>query len=927
MTPPVAGGSAAVRPHLIGRTRETAALNALLDAVRRGMSGKLLIRGEAGIGKTALLEHLISTASDFRVIKALGIESEMSLGFAGLHQLIVPFLPKVDRLPVPQRDALAVAFGLAPGPTPERFQVGLATLTLLAAAAADKPLVAIVDDAQWLDIESAEVLAFVARRLQAEGIAMIFGLRDPMDRPISFAGIPELRLGPLEDEAARELLATVVSRPLDEPAWRRLFDETEGNPLAILELGGELAGTQIAGPTPLAEPLPVGPRLQQHFLRQLGELGADAQTFLRLASGESSSDPVVLWRAARDLGLDKDVFVEAEAKRLIVVGPLVSFRHPLIRSAIYHGMAAAERRRIHAALARVTDPKIDPERHAAHRALATVEPDEEVAADLAQCAERAQERGAYAAWAAFASRAAELTPDPQVRAARLLSASEASMTAGQLVRAQASLDQAMPALRDPLQQATAQALAGSIRVARGEGGDTPRILLNAARTMAALDPGRAVRILANALQAATFTQPDMKGSLMRDIAAEVPALVSLPQSPPALILRGYATVVMSGYTAAAPILKQAIAATLRDGTDPDAPHRLASLAAYSLFDDRAVHLLATDWVRVTRERAALIALPIALNFLASVELHFGRLDESEALFKQSMEISEATDNPGIFGSASRGDVLVIAWRGSEAQARERAAAHVAEARERGQVYWANFAGFALTALELALGRYRPALEAALPTYNDDPPYAGSWVLPGLIEAAVRIGDEDIANAALTRLTDRAVAGATPLGLGLLARCRALLADDSEAESLYRHAIDELGRSPTEPELGRTRLLYGEWLRRQNRRREAREELRMAFEMFSRMGINAFAERARVELLATGERVRRRTIETQDQLSAQELQIARRAAEGVHNQEIASQLFISERTVEYHLAKVFRKLDVSSRTELAHAPQVVGAQLH
>lgn len=919
-------GSATKR-QLLGRSGELATIDALLETVRGGMSGAVVIRGEAGIGKTALLEHAINTASDFRVVRALGIESETNVGFAALHQLLVPFLPRIARLPPPQRNSLGVAFGLALGPTPERFQVGLAALTLLAVAAEGQPLLCIVDDAQWLDLESAEVLGFVARRLQAEGVAMLFAVREPPERPVNFGGIAEIRLGPLAPQDARELLAVVNPNELDDADAQRLLEETEGNPLAILELTAEPVRTWLGRPHEISEPLPVGERLQQHFLRRSNDLSTESQTFLRLASAESSMDPLVLWRAARNLGLDKEAVVEAEAKQLIALGPPLSFRHPLIRSAIYYAMPPPERRRIHAALADATDRRFEPDRRAGHRALATVEPDESVAAELAEQAERAQQRGAYAAWAMFASRAADLSPDPVVRATRLLVAARAWMAAGSLDRAQTALNDAGPALSDPYQRALAQALEGAVRFATGQSADALDFLLQAGRAMAALDAPRARRILLSALEAAAFSRPSATGPVMKAIAKEALARepsVEMSGTAGDLMLRGYATVITSGYRVGGPILQEAIAATLRQGPDPEALHNLATLAAYSLFDDTSAAALAGDWVGVCRERAALTALPLALQLLAVAELYSGRLEEADVLTVQSLQTAEATGNHGFLGVASRGAVFFMAWRGDEAQARELAAQHVAEAQAHGEPYWANFSGFSLSVLELALGRYHAALEAALPTFKDDPPWSGAWVAPNLIEAAARVGAKGIAEEALKRLSDRAEAGGTPLGLGLLARCRAILADAAEAEALYREAIDRLAGSPTRPELARTHLLYGEWLRRQNRRRDARGQLRTAFEMFSGMGTRAFAARARGELLATGERVRRRTNETQDQLSPQELQVARLAARGVRNQQIASELFISERTVEYHLGKVFRKLDLSSRTQLAHAPQLVGS---
>src|SRR5216684_2538150 len=476
-----------VRPRLLGRTQEKATLMGLLEGVRHGLSGTLVLRGEPGIGKTALLEHMIDAATDFQVVRALGIESEMKLGFAGLHQLVVPFLPQLNRLPVPQRDALASVFGLLAGTPPDRFQVGLATLTLLADAASKKALLCLVDDAQWLDIESSEVLAFVARRLIADRIALLFAVREPAERGTALTGLPELWIDGLHAKDARRLLATVVGGPLAGQVSERIIAETEGNPLAILELTAQLTLRELGSASLLPEPLPIGSRLQQRFVAQVRGLPPDTQTFLLIAAAESSGDPAVVWRAARQLGLEQDAVAAAEAARLLVVGRQILFRHPLIRSAIYHGAPAAERRRIHAALAAASDATIHPSRHAWHRAYAALEPDEEVAAELAQAGKHAQRRGSHASAAALYSRAAELTPNHGLRAGRLIAAARDSLIAGAPDRAQTLLDEAMPGLKDPLRRARARSLEGGVRFALGQGGETASILLEAARSMAPSD--------------------------------------------------------------------------------------------------------------------------------------------------------------------------------------------------------------------------------------------------------------------------------------------------------------------------------------------------------------------------------------------------------------------------------------------------------
>lgn len=914
-------GGAADGHALVNRVHETAALNALLEAVRKGMSGTLVLRGEAGIGKTALLESVISSANDFRVVRALGIESEMELGFASLHQLVVPFLSGLARLPAPQRYALASAFGLIAGGPPDRFQVGLATLTLLADAATDVPLLCVIDDTQWLDLESADVLGFVARRLYADRIAFLFAVREPVER-VSLAGLPELHIGGLTGDDARRLVASVATGPIDGQVSQRIIAETQGNPLAILELTADLTSRQLSSTLLLPNPLPIGSRLQQRFLRQVGDLPADTQAFLLLAAAEGSGDRLVVWRAANQLGLEPNAIAAAEAKRLIVVGSRIVFRHPLIRSAIYHSAPPAERRRMHRALAAACDTTTDPDRRAWHRSAAAVAPDEGIATELSQSGDRAQRRGGHASAAAFYARAAELTPDPGGRAQRLLAAAQSALLAGAPDRARSLLDDATPELRDPLQRAVARSLEAGVLFGLGQGGQTALIRLEAARSMAPFDVELARQTLLGALEGAVYIHPATTGPVLREIAGQAVALPrpgQTPARPVDFLLDGCAALITSGFTAGAPLLKRAMQPMMNEELDATDSLRwlgLALLAAYTVFDDIAVSAMATRWVRLSREHAALTILPIALAYLGGSELVAGRLKECEALSEQSLEISAAAGNLGMLGASARGTPLLLAWRGREPQARASAAAHLADAVARGHGGSVSFAHYEFMFLELGLGRYQAALENALPIYRDEPLYTGSWVLPNLIEAAVRTGNHAVARKALDRLSERATVSGTPVALGFLARSRALLAGVAEAEPLYRESIDQLGRSSAKPELARSHLLFGEWLRRQGRRRDARDQLRTAYDMLSSMGIEAFAERARVELLATGERARKRTVETQDELTPQERQIARLVRDGARNQEIAAQLFISASTVQYHLVKVFRKLGVTSRTQLA-----------
>jgi DNA-binding CsgD family transcriptional regulator len=918
-----AGKTAAASVQLVDRTRETAALDALLEAVRLGMSGKLILRGEPGIGKTALLEHAVARAGDFRVIRAVGIESEMELGFAGLHQVVVPFLTKLDQLPPPQQKALGAAFGLVSGEPPERFQVGLAVLTLVARAAEEKPLLYVIDDAHWLDIESAEVLAFVARRLYADRVAILIGIREGSERESAFGGIPELRVSALETEDARRLLARVMPGPVASEVSNRFIIETGGNPLAILELAPATSPTALAAAPLLDEPLPVRTRLQQHFLAKVRALPAKTQTFLQLASTDSSTDPVVLWHAAKLLAIDGDALAPAESERLIAVGPRIAFRHPLIRSAIYYGMLPAQRRMMHSTLAGAIDPQVDPDRHAEHQALSAVEPDEEIARELLKAAERAKRRGAYIAWARYASKAAELTPDRRVRAPRLLDAAEALLYSGQPGEAQVALDDALTALDDPLQRGAAKLIDGSIRIARAEGRETPLFLLETARDLRSVDVGLAREALHSAVLAAILIEP-MPAVLeeIAKLARTIPPRDTGSPSIDDLLLDGTASMIVGDYPAAVPLLRRAFDRLLADNLDPQLKVRnfvLASMAAYVLFDFGMVDALTNLRVAITRRRGALTGLPSALAFRAGAEVYAGHLNQAEDLIQQAVDVAQAIGNSEYLGSIWWEGTL-LAWRGNEAIARRWAEEHAARIGAAGM----DLIRYSLLPLELGLGRYQVALEIAIAASKAEPAFLGSRILPNLIEAAVRAGDPDTAEAGIRQLSVLATAGAAPLGLGLVARSRALLAADNHAEALYKEANDRLTNSGAAPELARSHLLYGEWLRRQNRRLDAREQLRVAYEMFSSRGMGAFAERTKLELLATGERARRRSVATQSQLSPQEAQIARLAGTGIRNQEIGSQLFISDRTVEYHLAKVFRKLGVRSRTQLAAHPEVVGA---
>ena len=907
---------------LLDRIEEREALDRLLDAVRSGESGTLVLQGEPGIGKTALVNYAAGAAGDLRVLRLTGVESELGLDFAGLHQLLLPVLSRLDRLPPPQERALGSALGLSEGPTPDRFLVGLAVLTLLADVAAERKLLILIDDAQWLDEETAAVLAFVARRLHAEGIGLVFTVRDDIGDRVSLEGLPALQVEGLPEAAAYELMQSLAGGRIDERVGERIVAATRANPLALVELSGELSATELAGAEVLPEPLPIGSRLEERYGRRILSLPADTQLLMLLAAADPAGDTHVLWRAAAELGIPADAAEAAEDEGLLVLFPSVRFSHPLVRSAVYAGASPADRRRVHAALAAATDSDTDADRRAWHRATAAIGPDEEVAAELERAAAGARRRGGYAASAAFLERAAALTPDARRRGERLLGAAAAEVTRGAPGKAAELLDDANPRLRDPMGRARALRLRGDIDFARGNAAEAARAYLFAGRALEPLDERLACETLLWALASATVAGLSGTDEGVLEVAEAARALLARSSRDPTvaeLLLAGFAARVTAPYAEAVPPLRRAVA-MLGDGdVGDDVLIQLLGLGwvgASELLEEEARDAFARRWVRMAREQGALTRLSQALTVLGISEAWAGRLDASDACFAERREINEAIGFSGVRGWNSPHQVIVLAWRGREAEARALANAVLLEAMERRHADNIDFVRYALAVLDVGLGRYDSARDCALRVFEKDPPYVGIRVLPELVEAAVRTGDRKAAANALDRLSERAHSIGTSWALGLLARCRAQLVDDSEAEPLYRKAIEQLAGSLLAPELARAHLLYGEWLRRQRRRRDARAELRIAHEMFERMGGEAFAERARTELLATGARARKRTDETRDELTQQEKRVAQLAAEGATNAEIAAQLFISPSTVQYHLRKVFRNLGVRSRTQLA-----------
>jgi DNA-binding CsgD family transcriptional regulator len=911
---------------LLDRRDERGHIDRVLAATREGLSGVLVLRGEPGIGKTALLDYAVQAAADLRVVRLAGIESEMELSFAALHQVLLPFLDGLDQLPAPQRAALGSAFGLRDGGLPDRLLVGLASLSVLAAAAADTPLLCVVDDAQWLDRESAAVLAFVARRLLADRVAMIFAVREPSGRPVSLDGLPDVQLRGLPAVEAQELLSSAAGGAVDGQVAARIIAQTDGNPLGLIELGGELSSGELDGQVPLPDPLPLGRHLEARFLGQVRRLPADTQLLLLLVAADATGDAELLWRAADHLGLHADAATAAEEQGLLVFRTPVQFRHPLIRSALYHGAPVQDRRRVHAALAEATDPVIDGDRRAWHRAAATAGRDEAVAAELERAAGRAGRRGGYAAAGAFLARAAALTPDTRQRVRRLLAAAQDECTAGNPGKARELLQEAAADLDGPYERGLAKRVEGAICLAADQPAEAAPILLAAADELADVDGGVARDALMEALTAAGITRRfSAPGADARAVARAVRALpVGTGASPAArdALLDAYAAYLLDGPGAAASLIQHALAALDQDeatGPVPFSYLRIACWMVGATWDDNRAHAIACRGVEQARRQGAMTPLAMLLVLLGESCLLTGEIGAARDAFVERREIKSAAAD-----FCRTGEAVVLAWQGEERAARSLAAVVTEDATRRQQGWRVVWVEYALSVLELGLGHYRAALDALDGVRHDyeENPVLAALAWSDRIEAAVRCDETQLASEILDRLEQRAGGSTAGPALGLLTRSRALLAADHDAERLYRQAIDQLSGSRGPAHRARACLLYGEWLRRENRVSEARRQLQLAWELFTEIGAGAFAERARRELAATGASASRSAAERPSQLTPQEETVARLAAAGATNTEIAAELFISPSTVDYHLRKVFRKFGIASRRQL-HRMQLEG----
>jgi DNA-binding CsgD family transcriptional regulator len=902
---------------LTDRRGERDALDGLIEAVRAGESRALVVRGDPGVGKTVLLDYLADRARGCRVARAVGVQSEMELAFAGLHQLCAPILDHLDLLPGPQQDALLTAFGISAGAPPDRFLVGLAVLGLLSEVAGERPLICVVDDEQWFDHASAQALGFVARRLAADPVGLVLAARVPS---ADMAGLPELQVEGLRENHARALLDFALPGPLDARVRDLIIGEAQGNPLALLELPRALTPPELAGGFGLPGALPVSGRIEDSFQRQLEALPAQTRRLLQLAAADPSGDPVLVRRAASSLRIPVRAAAPAVEAGLVQFGVHVRFRHPLVRSAAYRSASAQDKQEVHAALAEVTDPATDPDRRAWHRAQAADGPDEDVAAELEHSAGRAQARGGLAAAAAFLERSVLLTADPARHAERILAAATANMQAGAFGKALELLVTAEAGPLDEVAGARADLLRGQIAFASGFGSDAPPLLLKAAKRLESLDLNLARETYLSAWSAASVAGRLAGGGDVYEISRAVRALPPAhPPRPIDLLLDGLALLFTDGRAAAAPVLRQAANLFTAGDISRTEGLRWGWLAASLLWDDDAARAISMRQVRLARDAGALDQLPTALIALAHSAVWSGDFTTAASLIAEIDAIFEITGSriapyPAMFLTALRGDRSELATLIKAAST---------ETESDGQGVVVTYAHWVTAILDNGSGRYADALAAAQHATDDTHPYVSMWALPELVEAAGRTGNAQIATDALERLAETTRAGSTDLGLGIEARSRALVSERGIAEGCYREAIDRLGRTRLRPESARAHLLYGEWLRRENRRTDARVQLRIAHEMLEAIGMEAFAERARRELLATDETVRKRTVESPSTLTPQEASIARLAADGRTNAEIGAQLFLSARTVEWHLRKVFTKLGISSRRELPRARSTLG----
>jgi DNA-binding CsgD family transcriptional regulator len=899
---------------LIDRDAERDTLDRFVAAVRTGESQALVVSGEAGVGKTALLDYLAANASGCRIARTTGCQSEMELAFAALQQLCAPLLDGLQRLPPPQRDAVRTAFGMSSGPAPDRFLVGLGVLSLLSEVAEQQPLVCLIDDEHWLDRASAQVFGFVARRLVAESVGMVFAARTPSSE---LAGLANLRVEGLQEADARVLLDSALTGPLDTRVRDQILAETGGNPLALLELPRGLTAQQLAGGFGLPGAGQLSEGIDQSFLRRVLDLPEQTRRLLLIAAAEPVGDPVLVWGAAARLGIGPEAAEPAVEAALAEFGTRVRFRHPVVRTVVYGSAPQHERQEVHAALAAVTDPRLDPDRRAWHRAHAAPGLDEDVAGELERCADIAQARGGVAAAAAFLERATTLTLNPSRRTERALGAAGANLQAGAFDTVRQLLSIAEAGATTDLQQARIDMTEADLAFVTNRGSDAPSLLLKAASRLEPIDVDLSRATYLQAFSAAILAGHLALGGGVNEVARAAGAAPPPGHAmrAPDLLLEGLAAHFDRGYEAGLPMLRRALDIFGNDMSVDEQlrSHWIAGVVAPHLWDNDRWDLLSDRHIQLARGIGALSELPLALSLRAVMMLFAGDLAGAALLIGEHRVAVDVTGSH----LSNPAELVLAAMRGRQAEAAGLIDAAIREASLRGEGIGIVLAEWTDAVLNNGLGRYEQAMQAAQrATGQSVEMVVRGWAAAELVEAAARSGRNDVAADALRRLAERTTPSGTDWARGVEARSRALLSDGDTAERLYLESIERLAHTRMRVDLARAHLMYGEWLRRQRRRTDARAQLRIAHDMLESMGMEAFAERARRELQATGEAARKRTIANGDEhLTAQEAQIARMARDGLSNPEIGVRMFISGRTVQYHLRKVFTKLGIESRSQL------------
>jgi DNA-binding CsgD family transcriptional regulator len=904
---------------LVGRARECAMIDRVLRGAASGESSSLVVRGEPGIGKTALLSYAAHRAADSLVLRTAGLEAESDLAFAGLHGLLRPVTGKLGELPDTQAAALAGALGLAHSPSTDRFLVSAATLSLIAAAAEERPLVCVIDDAQWLDSASADALLFAARRLRAEPVAMLFGAREGEARSFPAPGLSDLMLAGLAGDVAGDVLSVSAAGAAGSTrTW--LLAQAVGNPLALLELPSGLSEDQLEGRAPLPEAIPLTARLQGAFAQRAESLSADTRAVLLIAAIDDIGDAATILSAATEAGLHEAALDAAERSGLVsVTAGRIMFRHPLVRSALHGAATLSERRHAHRALAAVLSGEQQGDRRVWHQALAALTPDEVVATELQASAERARARAAHASAATAFIRSSELSAEDGGRIRRLAAAADAAWAAGDPDRARAVIAKALPLASGRVRAGLLQ-LRGTIEARTGDVKAAIVMLLEAAEVTD--DSSLRLELLVDAADAALYAGEYDQVVALASRGCAVEARTELDRFRKD-VLGGLAGALSGDYGQAAPLLSRAIArAELLD--DPRSliwAGRLARLAGTvadgSSLTAGAVAIATARAVAIARERALVSVLPAALQEHSTALIARSRFRLAYAAAEEAVGI--ARDFGQRWGASwSLANLASIdALRGDETLARAHAEAALELASTSGADFMVGWAKRALGLLELTLGRPSEATDQFLPLTNPDRPESNPIialaVIPDLLEAAVRSGRLGDLDDQLDRYAQWAERAPVAPRLALLARCRALVGDGNEREQFTAALAHAAALAPFQQ--ARTELLYGEWLRRQREAIEARDHLRRASELFQQVGTPPWAQRAEVELRATGETARRRDPSTLDDLTPQELQIAGLVASGMTNRQIAAQLYLSPRTIEYHLRKIFAKLRLASRTEL------------